>query len=130
MKNSPAIRRAIRAYMVAQGLSSRALAEKLGCTNTAASRWIAEAGIQTKTISTSHWCKLYPLIRQYLPPEYTTVQGSATAQEPRTVVPAPPDKHIVPVLGAAAAAGYDQALEPLGEFDSHHPLAVLHPPVS
>ncbi len=66
MKTSNAIRRAIRSYMDHQGLSSRALAERIGVAHTTVSRWVAEAGKQSTEIQPRHWAALRPLVEKYL----------------------------------------------------------------
>jgi SOS-response transcriptional repressor LexA len=109
------IRAAIRQYMEDQGLSGRPMADRVGVSNSTVQRWINTAGHKSDTISARHWAKLQPLIAPYLS-EQDRGASPAPVGRPETPVARYPAEVMVPLLGTAAAAGYEPALEPLDDF--------------
>jgi SOS-response transcriptional repressor LexA len=105
VRNTNEIQQAIRMYMDATGDTVVGIGEKTGVSHVSVVRW--RSG-QIKEIKHANWVLLLPLIAPYLNPD--------ELQEPRTVVPAAVGKTMVPVLGSAAAAGMEPAVEPIGDY--------------
>lgn len=91
-------------------MSQAELSRRIGITPSTISRWLTgNRGVEY--IRPVHWRKLQPLLEPYLPAEYRSRRISPEL----STVPAGALTS-VPVLGMAAAAGYDPILEPLDDY--------------
>lgn len=77
MRINKTIISAIDTYMTINGLSQADLGKKVGVSQATVGRWLAvDAG--SRTIRNSHWCNLYPLIKDHLPNNFEGEDSSET----------------------------------------------------
>lgn len=110
-KTSKSVSVAISRYLEANGCTAKELGRSVGVSEATVSCW--RSGKQN--ISNQHWAKLHPLIAPYLP-EQDRGASPAPVGRPETPIARYPAEVMVPLLGSAAAAGYEPALEPLDDF--------------
>lgn len=96
---------AINKCKEANGLSDRALADKLGVSQAAVSSWLNGTA---KTIRPENWARLLPLVSRYLPAPPTI------GRPPPEFTPVPMREF--PLVSLAAAADHNPTIMPVADF--------------